>query len=184
LSRRLRIPLSLMAAAVVMFTALLSFLGRSNSHVEMLSVAIVGLAAGERRRDRLVDTMSSPLLLVPTYLIYLALITVFDVPYLLQVVGACLSALVVYAIGAAWSTSGAVQRYIVALGQYSLLSYIVQIAALQLMRHTLRGVALSSVAILVPLAAGIVVTSCVVESAVRLREKSPAFDRSYRFVFA
>jgi peptidoglycan/LPS O-acetylase OafA/YrhL len=184
ISGRLKIPLWAMAAGAVI-AALISESSRfTNPHFEMLSIALVGLAAGALRSDRASAVLHSPVVIIGAYVIYVAAITVWNVPFSLQVVGVCLSVLVLYALAEACGSTGLLQRYVIRLGQYSLLAYITQILVLQVLRRGLGNYALSGAEIALPFAIGVVATVAVVTVTASLRVRSTIFDRSYRIVFS
>lgn len=183
-SRRTGISLPAMAGAALVMTIGASLAGFANSHLELLSVALVGLAAGATEFRRIDTVLRRPGLLLFGYLLYLAAITVWNVLFALQVIGVCLSVLLIYIIGVKWGTQGRLQRCVVDLGKYSLFSYIAQIAALQLLRRGLRGADLTGAALMIPFALGLIVTIVAVQLMVTLRARSQAADSLYRTVFA
>jgi peptidoglycan/LPS O-acetylase OafA/YrhL len=184
LSRRLRVSLSAIAVMAIVAASALSSVHRLNPHVEVLSIAFAGLAVGSLSTSRTASVLSWPVLLLPAYLIYLGAVTIWNVPYPLLVVGVALNLLLIAVIGTAWGTSGAIQQYVVRMGQYSLLSYIAQIAALQVLRRALSGRHLDWGALAGAFVAALAVTIVVVELSVLLRSRSLAFDRLYRTIFA
>ena len=182
-SGRLQISLWAIAAAAIVSTLIAEAGGLTNPHLEMLSVALLGLAAGTLR-GRAVALSRSPVVILGAYVIYVATITLWNVPFSLQVVGVCLSVLVLHAIAQVCGSTGLLQRYLVRLGEYSLLAYIVQIIVLQMLRRGLRGYDLSGAGLAVPLAIGIFSTIAVVEATAWLRRRSAVVDQSYRTAFA
>ena len=184
ISGRFRIRLWVFAAAAVMATVVAEFSGLTNPHCEMLSVAMVGLAAGTFRGDRAATLLRSPLVIIAAYVIYAAAITVWNVTFSLQVVGVCVSVLALYTIAEVCGSSGLLQRCVIRLGQYSLLAYVAQIVVLQVLRRGLKGHDLSGAELAVPLAIGVVATFAVVQVTAWLRVRHTFFDRSYRIIFA
>ena len=116
------------------------FAGFSNTHLEMLSVAFVGLAAGSAHSDAADTLLSKPAVLLFGYVLYVAAISVWNVRFPLQVIGVCLSVVLLYGIGVKCGSRGTIQRCVVDLGKYSLFAYVVQIVILQLLRRAMRGV--------------------------------------------
>jgi hypothetical protein len=90
----------------------------------------------------------------------LCAITLWDVIFLLQIVGVCLSLAIIYWVGNAYSVSNPIGRTMVLLGQYSLFAYIAQIAILHVLRRSLavegNSLAIASVAFLAVLALTII----------------------------
>jgi peptidoglycan/LPS O-acetylase OafA/YrhL len=182
-SGRLRISLWVFAAAAIISTLIAEASGLINPHLEMLSVALLGLAAGTLR-GRAVAFSHSPVAVLAAYVIYVATIALWNVPFPLQVVGVCLSVLALHTIAQVCGSTGLLQRYIVRLGEYSLLAYIAQIIVLQILRRGLRGYELSGAGLAVPLAIGIISTIAAVEATAWLRPRSAVVDQSYRTAFA
>jgi hypothetical protein len=184
LSGRSKVPLWVFAAAAVLATLIGESTGFTNPHCEMLSVALLGLAAGTLRGDRAAVLLRSPVVIVGAYGIYVAAITVWNTPFSLQLVGVCLSVLALYAVAEFCGSNGLLQRSVIRLGQYSLLAYVAQIIVLQLLRRGLSGLSLSGVEIAMPLVIGMAATVALVELSEWLRARSHAIDRSYRVVFS
>jgi peptidoglycan/LPS O-acetylase OafA/YrhL len=178
------IPLGLFAVAALAATMLLEGYGWANGHLEMLAIALLGLAAGAGRIARVEALARAPRLLLAGYGAYLAGITVWNVVFPLQVVGVCLSVLLIYAAALAWTGTDRLRRWIVTLGEYSLFAYVAQIAALQILRRGLRTIEPTTAALLGTFVAGMVVTIAVVELVAALRGRSATADRMYRAVFA
>jgi peptidoglycan/LPS O-acetylase OafA/YrhL len=183
-SKRLHVPLMVIAASTIFAVAAADFGGLANAHCQMVSIALVGLAAGVVHDNPVKRLLRSPLLLSVAYSLYLIAITVWNVLFPLQVVGVCLSVLVIYMVADVWGTDGRVQSIVVRLGQYSLMAYVGQIMVYQVLRYSLRGVSLSHFSVVIPLFICALATVGVVKCAVRWRTSSAMFDRAYRFVFA
>jgi len=184
LSARTGITPAQIAGAGLVLTICAGLAGFSNSHIEFLAIALIGLAAGASDFDRVARFARKPWWLVLGYVLYLAAITAWNVVFPLQVFGVCLSVLIIYAIGDASGADGVVQRAIIALGQYSLFCYVVQIAALQVLRRGLRGVELTHTELLVPFVACLVVTVAAVHLANAGRGRWSVADSVYRTIFA
>ena len=109
------------------------------------------------------------------YAAYVTAITVFNVPFALQVVGVSLSVLLLYAIGSTWRSSdrGPFAR-VVQLGNYSLFAYVAQIAALQLLRRGLRGHELTGAELAIPFVVALAITVLAVR-----RSRSSGSDRRW-----
>jgi len=183
-SKRLAIPLWVIAAIAITAAAVVSNMRSLNPHLEILPLAFLGLAAGANTSSRLASPLSSPVLVLLAYPFYLAAVAMWNVSYPLLVVAVTLNLLLIHVSTLLWGTSGAIQQYVVRIGQYSLLSYIVQIAVLQLLRRALQGQYLGVPALIGSLAVALAVTVAVVELTVLLRSRSTGFDRLYRVIFA
>jgi hypothetical protein len=184
LSRRAGVSLAFFAAVTVGATIALSYADAANAHLEMLSMAFVGLAAGTVEISRIDAVVQRPALLVMAYGVYVTAITVFNVPFALQVVGVSLSVLLLYAIGSTWRVPAGVHRSVVQLGNYSLFAYVAQIAALQVLRRGLRGHDLSGAELALPFVVALLVTILAVQAVALVRQRSTMVDSLYRAVFA
>jgi peptidoglycan/LPS O-acetylase OafA/YrhL len=111
-------------------------------------------------------------------------ITCWDVVYLLQVVGVCLSVALIYLLGGTLSGRGAIQSRLLMLGRYSLLAYIAQIVVLQLLLVVLRDVNAAGPRWLMSLVAAVVLTQASVEIVEMSRLRWRSCDQLYRFIFA
>jgi hypothetical protein len=183
-SKRAGISLSAIAAAALAVTVGASVAGFGNSHLEFLSVAFVGLAAGAVDFSRIATMLGRPGWLVAGYLLYVAAITVWNVRFPLQVVGVCLSVALIYVVGVKFGTRGVLQRVVVELGKYSLFCYITQIAVLQLLRRGMSGASLAGAELVIPFVIGLILTIVAVQLMVSLRARSMIADSLYRTVFA
>jgi len=181
---RLKVSLIAVASVALAGVAIWGLTARTSPHADMLAIGLLGLAAGERQLQLPDGGRRSRLMLASAYLLYLWAITRWNVIFPLQVVGVCLSLLAIYAVADAWGTDRRIPREIVLLGQYSLLSYVVQIAVLQVLRAGFAPFQPTGAALMLPLIGTVVATLAVVEIADSGRRHSRAFDRVYRAVFA
>jgi peptidoglycan/LPS O-acetylase OafA/YrhL len=183
LSGLLRISLWPIATVVLVATALANYTGRSNSILEMLSIALLGLATGAciplPRRSRWI------LIVLPVvYLAHLVALGVWDSTFSLQVVAVCLNLLLLYAVALYIGTDRPLQRLVVRLGEYSLMSYILQIITLQLLVRVLRTTSLEGISKTIPLVVTVAVVIGVVEVCAFARDRWSIVNRAYRIVFA
>jgi len=181
-----RFSFSLHAAAVAsLLTAFVaSARGVTSANVEMLAMAVLGMAVGTLPFSRINEALRRPALILFAYALYLAAITLWNVRFPLQVVGVCLSLLLIYLAGVRAGHDGVLQSRIIELGQYSLFAYIIQVALLQVLRRGLRDFDLHGAQLLMPLAASLVLTAAAVEMVSFARVRLAAVDRVYRAVFA
>jgi hypothetical protein len=184
LSRRAGVPLAAFAAAAVCATIGLSLATDGNGLLEMLSMALVGLAAGTIDLRRIDAVVRRPVSLLIAYGAYVAVITLVNVPFALQVIGVSLSILVLYAIGSRCQSPAGVYRAVVELGKYSLFAYVAQIAALQALRRGLRGHELVGAELAIPFVLALLVTVLAVQTMAVVRRRSSIADSIYRAVFA
>jgi peptidoglycan/LPS O-acetylase OafA/YrhL len=182
-SSRLHVHLWVLAAVAVVAVAMLAPSGRSSAHVEMLAIASIGLAAGASRHGGRLATLRGPAFLVPAYLLYVAAITWWNTPFLIQTIGVVLNLLVIDAVAVASGDGGVVQRRLIRIGQYSLFAYIAQIAVLQLLRRTLAPSSLAGLGVFLPFLLALAITTLAVELTEASRAQWRLVDRLYRTVF-
>jgi peptidoglycan/LPS O-acetylase OafA/YrhL len=184
ISKILKLPLWLIGLVAVIVMAAADFRGTSNTILEMLSVAFLGLAAGGSQLALPQRTAVGLVTVLIAYAVYVGATTLWNAPFALQVVGVVLTLLLIYALALYAGTHGLWQRVVVRLGEYSLLSYIVQIAVLQLFVRSLRATPLHGPGLLIPFAATVVAMICVVELCTFARNRSVVVNRAYRLIFA
>ena len=147
-----------------------------NVNLQLISIAILGLGLGSISIDRINRLVGHPLTLVITYAAYVLAISIWNIPFPLQVIGVCLSVLMIYVVGVR-GPANSLQRLTVELGKYSLFAYIVHLIILQILRRGFRRFDLSPVALLIPLAIAIVLTILVVTLVSAVRRWSSTADR-------
>ncbi|HEX3740996.1 MAG TPA: acyltransferase family protein [Terriglobales bacterium] len=170
-------------ALFVLSALLLNIIGISNGYLEIFSIGTLGISVGHFSMERVNRFVKDPAIMVLTYLLYLAAITVWNVIYPLQIIGVCLSVSLIYLLGIGCSESTYVGRVVVLLGQYSLFGYIAQIVILQLLRRGLHPLGLSVglkasafIGCLICTILGVVVLD-------RIRPKSRPINQVYTAVF-
>jgi peptidoglycan/LPS O-acetylase OafA/YrhL len=181
---RVRVGLQTVGIVAVLATVAAWASGVRSPNLELVAVALLGMGAGVMPFDRLERLAGRHGLLLAAYLCYLAAITWLNIPFPLQVVGVCLTVLLLYAAGRAVGTSNWLSHRVVELGEYSLYAYIVHIVVLQLLRRGLRPFALTGIELLIPFGLALVVTVLLVQAAIVARAKLGPADRLYRVVFA
>ena len=182
-SRLLKLPLWPIAVMGLLAMAMADSAGRSNPILEMLSIALLGLAVGAVMS---LPSRSKPALvaIVVAYVVHLAAIAVWNSPFSLQIVAVCLNLLLLNAIALHGGTDGLLQRQVVRLGEYSLFSYILQIITLQVLLRLLPGASLDGLTAAIPFFVTLAVVIGAVELCAFARERSSAVNRAYRLVFA
>jgi peptidoglycan/LPS O-acetylase OafA/YrhL len=172
------------AVSLLCVLALDSF-GTSSANLQLLTIGLLGVILGYTPIDKINRFVKHPYLVGLGYLAYLYAITVWNVIYPLQIVGVCLSLVILYLLGDAAILEGRVRNVIILLGQYSLLGYIAQIAVLQLLHQGLRHTELGAGSALgVSFFAAIALTILVVDATDRGRRRVVVVNRLYKAVFA
>jgi peptidoglycan/LPS O-acetylase OafA/YrhL len=162
----------------------LEFTGLESANLELITIGMLGVLAGFRPISKVDDFVRHPYLLGLAYLGYLVAITIWNVPFWLQLIGVPLSLMVVYLAGISGGCSGVVGNEFILLGKYSLFGYISQIAILQILAASLRHVELGLFVLILSFVAAFALTIISVEIVDRLRAKAPSMDRAYKAVFA
>ena len=176
--------LAAIAAGTFVLCAVLERQGLLFFNLDLLSMGLLGLVAGfvgKAQLDRLGANLTA---LTPAYLAYALAICYWYPAYLLNTVGVTLALLLLYALGRRFANRGFLGRMVTLAGAYSLWSYLVQIAALQILFRLTRHSGALADAILTPLAVTVVITLAAVKALDYARAHSRAATRAYRFVFA
>ena len=108
-SRLLKIPLLPIAAIGLIAMSMADSMGRSNPILEMLSIALLGLAVGASIS---LPSPSKPALaaLIVAYVVHLAAIAVWNSTFALQIVAVCLNLLMIHAVALHGGTVVLLQR--------------------------------------------------------------------------
>lgn len=171
-------------ATMIAFSGVLvaKVLEKSSPNLELVSIGLLGISIGYVPIDRINRLLKWPYAVVLCYLLYVAAITFWNVPYPLQVVGVLLTLVLIYLLGTVSGEVGRMQRSIIMLGKYSLFGYIAQIAILQCLRRSL-GSNLTEPALVLSFLIAVGLTVISVEGVNRARAKTSFVNRLYGAVF-
>jgi peptidoglycan/LPS O-acetylase OafA/YrhL len=158
--------------------------GLQSANVELLTIGLLGVIFGTISITKINDFVRRPYTLFAAYLCYTLAITVWNVVYPLQVVGVCLSLMLIYMFGAKTGEPGRTRRHIILLGKYSLFGYIVQIAVLQLLYRSLWHIDFGVLSLVTTLFVAVAFTMLSVELVDFARVKSTTMDTLYKTVFS
>jgi len=183
-SDRFGLSLRGVGAAAVTTALVASAIGRTSVNLELVSIALLGMALGTLPIVRINELLRRPLPLFLAYAVYLVVVAKWNVLFPVQVVGVCLSLSLIYLAGVRFGSEGTVQRQVIELGKYSLFAYIAQVVLLQLLHRGLRSFDLHGAEQLIPFAAALTLTVAVVQMTSFARSTSVVIDRVYRVVFA
>lgn len=164
--------------------AFLAHRGALTFNLELLSMGLLGAAAGfipALSLDRAAAHLAG---LLALYLVYSAFISAWYPTYLINVLGVTLALLLLYSIGKLLTEGSWLARSFALLGNYSLFSYLVQIAVLQVLFRLGRGLAAYDGAVLVAFATTCLLTFGAAVVTDRARRRSRVIDQAYRGVFA
>jgi peptidoglycan/LPS O-acetylase OafA/YrhL len=165
------------------FALALSATGFGSANLELVAIGLLGVVIGYAPAENTASWFRNPYRLGGLYALYLIAITAWNVIYPLQVIGVCLTLIVIYIAGDSNRRPAGAWSHVILLGQYSLFGYISQIAILQLLYRGLRHVDIGRAALAVSLLAAFALTMLSVEILHRLRAKSATVNGLYKAVF-
>jgi len=186
LDRIHNILMPILTISVVLTCAAFELTGTTLPNLYLLSAGLVGMLLGRLSWERLKHLKSSVLGSLLAYVIYVFIASKFGQSFLLQLTGSLISLAAIYGfslwIGAlrpasVWSV------WLIRLGNYSLLAYIIQIAILQGLSHVLGRPDPFSIAVYAFGAATLFLTTTFVEIMHRARARLRTLDFMYRNVF-
>jgi peptidoglycan/LPS O-acetylase OafA/YrhL len=162
-------------------------LGQNNAgsaNLELLAIGLLGIIFGYVPIEKVNSFVNHPYLVAIGYFGYLAAITIWNVVYPLQVVGVCLSLMVLYLLANPQEQPGGLRGRVILLGKYSLFGYVAQIAILQVLYRLLGHGRPGAGRLATSLLAAFALTILVVETTDWLRARVVAVDKMYKAVFA
>jgi peptidoglycan/LPS O-acetylase OafA/YrhL len=158
--------------------------GLQSANLELLAIGLMGVILGYTPIEKINTFVRHPYSLAAAYICYVGAITVWNVIYPLQVIGVCLSLMIIYLLGEQGDQPGRVRSCIILLGKYSLFGYIAQIFILQLLHRGLWRVDLGVAGLGLSFCAAFALTILAVEATDRVRSRVVPVDRLYKAVFA
>lgn len=173
------------AASVALFLAfLLDFNGIQSPNLELIAVGLLGMVVGFAPIEKIDRLVRHPYILVSLYLSYLAAITIWNVIYPLQILGVCLSLMILYLLGQQDGLPRILRAPILLLGKYSLVGYIAQIVILQLLRKLLFDIDSQVLQLGGSFVLAFVLTISLAKIVDILRKQVAAIDKIYKAIFA
>lgn len=158
--------------------------GVASANLELLAIGLLGVLLGYIPTEKVNSFVNHPYLVAIAYVGYLTAITLWNVVYALQVVGVCLSLMVIYLLANPQNQPGGLRNRVILLGKYSLFGYVAQIAILQVL-YRLLGRANPGAEILVTsFFAAFALTIFAVEATDWMRARVTVADKLYKAVFA
>jgi peptidoglycan/LPS O-acetylase OafA/YrhL len=154
-----------------------------NMNVDLIAIGLLGMVLGMIPLPRLIGVINRPVILAVAYVMFDLAVHYWGEPYLLQVIGVCLSVAIIYLVGASRWADNRAGTIVVLLGKYSLFGYISQIAILQVLRRTVTMES-PSFRITISFIIAVVLTTWSVQLLDAARRSSPAMDRCYKLIFA
>jgi len=163
---------------------ILGLIGAQSQNLELTTIGMLGVLVGFTPIAAMNKFVRHPYLLAFAYLCYTIAITIWNVPYPLQIVGVPLSVMVIYLVGVSGSESRTIRSEVILLGKYSLFGYISQIAILQILKASVRHVNVGFAVLSISFIAAFALTIISVEVVDRARARAASMDRLYKAVFA
>lgn len=179
-----RSTLPVATVAIVSLCTLLAYNGDLTFNLELLSMGLLGMMAGFIPQPRLDRVAKGLIPLAATYLAYSIAIHRWYPTYLINAAGVSFSLLLLYSLGRYAATWPVVLRPLALLGNYSLFSYLAQIAVLQILFRLSRHSGLFEHDVVGPFLATALVTFALVRLVNHLRPRSKVIDGAYKTVFA
>lgn len=171
-------------AVLLLCIFILGLAGGHSYNLEFVAIGMLGVLTGFMPISKINDFDRHPYILAFAYACYVLAITIWNVPFLLLIVGVLLSLLVIYMVGSRGRESSAIWNEVILLGKYSLLGYISQVAILQVLSVGFRRIDLGSSLLPVSFFAAFILTIMTVEVVDRARAASSGIDKLYKAVFA
>jgi hypothetical protein len=171
-------------AGCLLSILILRLIGIESANLELLTIGLLGVIVGHIPMARINTFVKHPYSLAATYAGYVAAIAVWNVTYVLQIIGVCLSLMILYSLGWRSEETESVRGRVILLGKYSLFGYVAQIAILQLLRRGFRHTESGLVVLALSFVLALTLTMVSVEVLNRARAGSTFVDRFYRLVFA
>lgn len=170
---------------MLLCAVLLNMYGRSSANLELIAIGLLGMAVGLFPIQTINKWAQHSYIVVGLNVAYLLAIMTWDALYYLQVVGVCVSVMIIYSIGmksVLWST---IQSKIYLLGEYSLFAYVAQIGLLQILYRGLPLLHLQVTALWVLSFTGAVALTVMTVKALHWsRGKWLCIDKMYKFAFS
>jgi peptidoglycan/LPS O-acetylase OafA/YrhL len=163
---------------------ILSLNGLGSGHLECFTIGVLGMLLGQTTIQRVNQLIEYPVRLFAGYLVYLLALNLWKEIYPVQVVGVCLNLLLLYFLGTKSGAQGWLQKRVIVLGRYSLLSYIAQIGLILLLAKALAGMPFGYGKWIISFLGTLVLTSVAVEVTDCARARLKTADIFYKAVFA
>lgn len=182
-TRTTRFILPIIAGGVYALCFLLANYGQLTFNLDLLSMGLLGMVAGLVPRDWLDQLSSHFVPIITTYAAYSIAVSVWYPTYAINTFGVVLALLALYAMGRQASIRGFPTQRVTLLGNYSLLSYLVQIAVLQSLFRVSRSLGILEGHVLVPFTLTVVITFGAIKGVDTARLRSSFAAKAYKLVF-
>lgn len=150
----------------------------------LMAAGLMGMLFGTIEKSRLAALAKCWVWLVAINAVYLTAAYHEPPSFIGQVLGTCTSLMLIFAMGCLIGNGGWLHSRIITLGNYSLFSYIFQIALLQLIIRSFPVLSSATFGFWLLFFSTLIIMAIAVESLDFLRARLPVADRVYRLVFA
>jgi peptidoglycan/LPS O-acetylase OafA/YrhL len=183
--RASKYALNMVCVASFICVSFLDYYAASSQNLSLIAVGILGMVFGQYPLKQIVNWASHLWALSGLYIGYLVAINIWGERYFLEVIGVCLSVLLIYGVGVKISDDHPIGTTLVMLGKYSLFAYIAQIGLLQILQWSLATMDIHySVLWVLSFIGTITLTITAVWSVHQICSKSYRGYKIYRIVFA
>lgn len=180
-----RYSVHLICAALFVCIAILDVHGFSSPNLSLMAIGVLGMVFGFFPIEKVNEWVGHPYIIGVLNLGYIVAISIWGVDRFLQVIGMCLSVMLIYLAGVRSSALDEIRSPIVLLGQYSLFGYVAQIGLLQLLEKCLPYLNLHDWPLWITSFVGaFALTIITVKLAHEFRAKSHIADWLYRAAFS
>ncbi len=159
-------------------------MGFSLGNLNLLSAGVLGMLVGLLPSKALTNLGRHVIIAIMAYGGYVLIGSTIGQQYLVQLFGAMVALAVIFGLCVRCDDSGPIRTHLVRLGQYSLVSYIVQIGILQLLSKFVTRPAPISPGSLFLFSATLILTVLCANIVEWGRNRLPSADRFYKAVFA
>lgn len=175
--------ISLLFAALFVYCSVEIFNTDAAYNFIYITIGMFGITLGfipDYWQKRLFD---HKYLVICSYIAYLIFISLYKLYYPVYVGSVLLNLIVIYMLGARLASQRMTAGKLIFLGRYSLLSYIVQIAVLQMLVRVFAKIPLNEGKVLVGFVLTTVLMVVSIHAVDYFKEKSQQIDRLYKMIF-
>jgi len=178
-----RYTFHVMCGLLLLSSLILRLIGSGSQYLELVTIGMLGVVIGFIPMPEIDRFVRHPYVLTLAYVLYTISITIWNVPFGLEIVGVCLTVMALYLIGTIDFQPSRIRQEVLLLGKYSLFGYISQIAILQILGAGLRHFNLGASRLVISAIAAFALTVISVELVDRGRAYR-SIDKAYRAVFS
>jgi hypothetical protein len=179
-----RIDFWIATSILIAAWSIIALWGVKSSVFQLVGAGLFGLIVGSALANRMPWLRCRWPWLVLAYVLHLGALTIWGVPYPLQLVSVCVNLWFFYRLAHLLPPAGSIVTLATLLGRYTLMGYLGQIAILQVLAIGLHRLDLGRAKSTVALVAVLGLTTLLIVAIDWLRRRIRVVDSLYRFVFA